>query len=105
MGVPVEVCREDGEWVEAETVGSKKKNKYARRCLQLAVRFPDGTEQSLSIGMVISRDEGAPYEWKAEEDAAIDFTRSRGRSNKELLDECRAQAREYAVTGSKDYCR
>eukprot|EP00746_Dinoflagellata_sp_MGD_P030937 gnl/MRDRNA2_/MRDRNA2_173454_c0_seq1.p1 gnl/MRDRNA2_/MRDRNA2_173454_c0~~gnl/MRDRNA2_/MRDRNA2_173454_c0_seq1.p1 ORF type:complete len:501 (+),score=107.87 gnl/MRDRNA2_/MRDRNA2_173454_c0_seq1:95-1597(+) len=92
-GLALEVCREDGEWVDARTVGGKT---WGRRCVKILVQFADGSQQRMSLGMVITPDHSAEYG---------DLTSSHGKSNKELLEQCRNTIKEDAVTGKKDYCR
>eukprot|EP00746_Dinoflagellata_sp_MGD_P112760 gnl/MRDRNA2_/MRDRNA2_49883_c0_seq2.p1 gnl/MRDRNA2_/MRDRNA2_49883_c0~~gnl/MRDRNA2_/MRDRNA2_49883_c0_seq2.p1 ORF type:complete len:511 (+),score=107.53 gnl/MRDRNA2_/MRDRNA2_49883_c0_seq2:78-1610(+) len=90
-GVPVEVCREvDGEWVQAKTVGAKSRSK---RCITTPVRFEDGKEQNVSIGRLIIVDPNADQ---------TDLTKSRGRSNKELLEKYREEQKKGTWMGPED---
>merc|ERR1712118_149079 len=97
-GVAVEVCREldgdsAGEWVTAKTVGVKN---FSKRCVTMPVKFEDGTVQNVSIGMMITVDPDADY---------ADLTKSRGRSNKELLEKFRQDQKQGVVMSHKDNFR
>lgn len=93
-GVEVEVCKElDGEWVSAKTLGAKN---FSQRCVTMPVKFDDGTEQNVSIGMMITVDPDADQ---------ADLTKSRGRSNKELLEKYRQEQKKGAVMGQNQASR
>lgn len=97
-GVAVEACGVDGEWVKGRTVGEVKSIGRAKSCIQVLVKLEDGKQQPFSLGMVISDTEDEGFIWEYDED---DLTQSRGKSNKELLDECRERRKESQVTDAK----
>lgn len=119
-GVPVEICRADGNWVRAVTCGPVDDEHWGRKCLAVPVRLVEeggpgrgGLEEFVSLGMVIcpSSSEETPesfaprwipaqqqgYGTPAFPSSALDLTRSRGRSSEELLDEFRQVQKEAAV--------
>jgi len=96
--VEVEVCDEDGEWSKGRTVGSTSQGE---RCVTTLVRFQDGSQHSVSLGMVIQRrDKGDKQAWEHE-----DLTCERGRSTHELMDQVLQEQRNAAVATGKDYFR
>jgi len=102
-GVEVEVCNEDGEWFEGKTTGQRR---IGRR-VTVPVRFlcgGGGGERDVSIGMIICSDASKVKSSGSRSDRS-DLTKSRGRSNKELLEEHRKTQREAATANGKDYCK
>jgi len=93
----VEVCGVDGEWREAVTTGPPV---GGRRRVVVPVRYLNGETESVSIGMVI-----CPSKGTSSSTSSTDLTRTRGRSNRELLEEYREQQRDAAVASGKDYCK
>eukprot|EP00746_Dinoflagellata_sp_MGD_P166903 gnl/MRDRNA2_/MRDRNA2_97123_c0_seq1.p1 gnl/MRDRNA2_/MRDRNA2_97123_c0~~gnl/MRDRNA2_/MRDRNA2_97123_c0_seq1.p1 ORF type:complete len:467 (+),score=85.40 gnl/MRDRNA2_/MRDRNA2_97123_c0_seq1:73-1401(+) len=93
-GVDVEVCRaDDGEWFAAKSAGSRS---LGSRHVTVPVFNPTTQQvEHFSISRVICTDR-EPRDSK-------DLTRSRGVSNKELLDRCREQQRSSAMATGKNY--
>lgn len=93
-GVDVEFCGPDGEWYDAKSAGARS---YSSRLVTVPVfraQSPQ-TVEHVSLGMVICVDK-EPRDSK-------DLTRSRGTSNKELLEKCREQQRQSAMATGKNY--
>merc|ERR1712228_917645 len=97
-GVQVEVCDEDGVWSAGVTIGARSSG---RQRVIVPVRLASGEVQDVSIGMIIAPDNSRP----SGSGRAIDLTRSKGKSNKELLEEFRNSQRDAAVASGKDYCK
>lgn len=93
--IPVEVCSLEGEWAAGKTTGPPTKGD---RRVTLPVKFSNGDEQIVSIGMIISPPSRGSADFQ-------DLTRSRGRSYQELLERQRAQQKDAAVASGKDYCK
>jgi len=97
--ISVEVCNIDGVWVSAETNGPA--TGVGGRRVTVPVIFPDGVEQSVSLGMVV-----CPGKKRSSSSSrAQDLICERGRSNEELLQEYRSKQRGNAVASGKDYCK
>lgn len=94
--VEVEVCNHEGEWTSSSTVGPRSPG---RRRVTVPVRFPGGGEKEISLGMLI-----VPQK-VGERVRREDLTRSRGRSNKEIIEDYRRTQRDGAVASGKDYCK
>uniref|UniRef100_A0A7S4W8Z7 Pre-mRNA-splicing factor 38 n=1 Tax=Alexandrium monilatum TaxID=311494 RepID=A0A7S4W8Z7_9DINO len=95
-GTQVEVCTPDGEWSTAETIGTQN-FREGKRLTAVNVKLDDGSEQAVSIGMLIVPGKSSS--------GMQDLTRSRGRSAQELLERYQEQQRDNAVASGKDYCK
>jgi len=96
--VEVEVCSTDGEWSRARTIGQVSPGD---RRVTARLRFKDGTERSVSLGMVIcpgNKDDR--QDWDRE-----DLRCERGRSMDQLMEELVQEQRENAVAKGTDYFR
>jgi len=93
-GLDVEVCAVDGEWTVGVTTG---KRTMGQRRIKVPIRFNDGKEQLVSLGMVILPAKGTQ--------SGHELTRCRGKAYQELLGRYRDQQRESAVASGKDYCK
>jgi len=89
-GLEVDVCSSDGNWSEAVTTGSP-----SGQSITVPVRLRSGEQQEVSIGMIIIPSKEATH----------DLTRSRGRSNQELLERYGEQAKGSALATGKNYCK
>merc|ERR1712217_541819 len=90
-GIKVEVCNDDGEWASAICTGPPTPG---RRRMKIPVKFLDGKEQDVSMGMVICPDT-----------KVSDLTTSRGKSYTDLLAKYREAQRASAVASGKDYSK
>merc|ERR1711972_802130 len=79
-------------------------------------RMEDGSEEYVHLGKVILLDDpgrarergrrSAPIPERSRDESGIDWSRQKGRSDKELVDEMRSRERDRAVCSSgKDYAR
>eukprot|EP00747_Dinoflagellata_sp_TGD_P191303 gnl/TRDRNA2_/TRDRNA2_54485_c1_seq1.p1 gnl/TRDRNA2_/TRDRNA2_54485_c1~~gnl/TRDRNA2_/TRDRNA2_54485_c1_seq1.p1 ORF type:complete len:658 (+),score=143.33 gnl/TRDRNA2_/TRDRNA2_54485_c1_seq1:25-1974(+) len=101
-GQRVEACSQ-GEWVQGSVIDMDDENPSR---LKVRVRFDDNTEDAVHIGKVILANSGRHSRHRGYSDDGVDWSRSKGRSDKELVDELRSKARESAVCSSgKDYAR
>eukprot|EP00930_Biecheleria_cincta_P045600 TRINITY_DN31430_c0_g1_i1.p1 TRINITY_DN31430_c0_g1~~TRINITY_DN31430_c0_g1_i1.p1 ORF type:complete len:587 (+),score=131.14 TRINITY_DN31430_c0_g1_i1:153-1913(+) len=108
-GVRVEAIPNDVDWLAGETVALLEDNSLR---LRVRIRFDDGQEQVVAIGKVIlvdargsrsrSRSPGSGAASAA--GGGIDWSRDKGRSTAELLEDIRSRDRDKAVcTSGKEY--
>lgn len=114
-GTLVEACSY-GDWMKAEIV-SLDSSKPTR--LHVKVRLEDGSEEHLHLGKVILRDSkrnrsrsrsGSNSRSRSRSPkrraSSPDWSRHKGKSNQELVEELRSKLRDRAVCGSgKEYAR
>lgn len=112
-GVRVEAIPNDADWLPGQTVALLEDNPLR---LRVRIKFDDGQEQVVAIGKVIlAEDRGtsqrsrsrsrSPGSGSAAASAGgIDWSRDKGRSTAELLEDIRSRDRDKAVcTSGKDY--
>lgn len=103
--VRVEACPNDVDWQAGKVVGLIEKSSGRTRVkIRWDTPGPDQRpEQEVLIGKVILADnEGADA---ARASGAIDWTRDKGRSSCELLDDMHNRKKEQAVASGKDYAK
>lgn len=107
-GTLVEACSE-GTWLEGHVV---QVNDLAVSRILVRVKMEDGLEETLNLGKVILREErrrGARERSRsrsARRNHSPDWSRHRGQSQEQLVQELRARQRERAVCSTgKDYAR
>jgi len=113
-GTKVEACVGVDEWLEGRVV--EVLDEVPTR-IRLAIRFEDSTEELIDLGKVIINDGKPPKPRPSGGGQAgrgrsrsrsprVDWSREKGRTTKELVDELRSRDREKAVCSTgKDYAR
>lgn len=115
-GTLVEGCKENGTWVEGQTL---QLNESIASRISVRVRLQDGNEELFHLGKVILRDDAARKEGskrgtshsrsrspRGGRSHSPDLTRSRGKSMEEVLQELRSRQRERAVCSTgKEYAK
>merc|ERR1711972_663286 len=111
-GTKIEACI-DGDWLRGTT--TELDDGHPTR-VKVQVRLEDGSEDTVHLGMLIltdssripsggSRKRGRSRS-RSPGGSRIDWSRYKGRSDKELVDEMRSRDREKAVCSTgKDYAR
>lgn len=112
-GVRVEAIPNDVDWLPGQTVALLEDNPLR---LRVRIRFEDGQEQVVAIGKVIlAEDRGSSQRSRsrsrspgsgsaAASSGGIDWSRDKGRSTAELLEDIRNRHRDNAVcTSGKEY--
>lgn len=108
-GTKIEACIE-GDWIPG-VVLELDDDRPTR--IKVHVRLEDSTEQSVHLGMMILSDANRTTRKargrsrsRSPGGSRIDWSRHKGRSDKELVDEMRSREREKAVCSTgKDYAR
>jgi len=111
-GVKVEVCLQDGEWHRGE-VAELLEETISR--LKVRVRLDDGGEEAVHLGKAILVDSrfsasvghSRPRRQRSRSRSpAIDWSREKGKTGAELLEELRRREQDRAVcTSGKEYAR
>lgn len=108
VGTKIEACI-DGDWLRG-SVMELDDDRPTR--IKVQVRLEDGTEDSIHLGMMIVADNRTSKKARGRSrsrspgGSRIDWSRHKGRSDKELVDELRSANREKAVCSTgKDYAR
>lgn len=103
-GVRVEACVSLDEWLAGRVL---ELDEDVPTRIKVITRLDDGTEESVHLGKVIlckrSRSHGRRSRSRSR--SPKDWSRHKGRSTKELVDELRSRDREKAVCSGKDYAR
>eukprot|EP00747_Dinoflagellata_sp_TGD_P137236 gnl/TRDRNA2_/TRDRNA2_175656_c1_seq2.p1 gnl/TRDRNA2_/TRDRNA2_175656_c1~~gnl/TRDRNA2_/TRDRNA2_175656_c1_seq2.p1 ORF type:complete len:571 (+),score=127.38 gnl/TRDRNA2_/TRDRNA2_175656_c1_seq2:125-1837(+) len=101
--VQVEVLSDEGSWLKGKT--SKLIDEFPSRP-KVRVRLDDGSQIVAQLGKVIIVDDRYPSPGGSKQNPDnVDWSRSKGKSESELLEEMRERERNRAVTGAKDYAR
>lgn len=98
-GVRVEACCEDGEWRGGEVLELLE---AAPSRIKVRVRLADGADASIPLGKVILADGGG----SRGRSQTMDWSRHKGKSGTELVEELRRREQDRAVCSSKsEYAR
>lgn len=113
----------NGDWLEGRSL--ELVDDVPSR-IKVRVRLEDRSEENVHLGKVILRESASEYgsrgrgggrdrsrsreknqgkDWNSWNNSSQDLTRSRGRSDAELISEMRERDRDKAVTSGKDYAR
>lgn len=108
-GTKIEACI-DGDWLRGTTIelDDGRPNR-----VKVQLRLEDGSEDTVHLGMIIATDERSSSRKargrsrsRSPGGSRVDWSRHKGRSDKELVNEMRNREREKAVCSSgKDYAR
>lgn len=108
-GTPVEFVNANGDWMSGEVI---KVDERIKSRISIRVRCESGHEESAHIGKVVLKEtpgRGARPRSRSRSPRrgnSPDWTRSRGMTTKEMLEDLRAKQRERAVCSTgKDYAR
>lgn len=109
QGTKIEACI-DGDWLRGTTIelDDGRPNR-----VKVQVRLEDGSEDTVHLGMIITTDDRSSARKargrsrsRSPGGSRVDWSRYKGRRDKELVDEMRNREREKAVCSSgKDYAR
>jgi pre-mRNA-splicing factor 38B len=108
-GTKIEACI-DGDWLKATTI---ELDDGQPTRIKVQVRLEDGVEETVHLGMLILADDEKRSTRKRGRSRSrspggsrMDWSRYKGRTDKELVDELRSRDREKAVCSTgKDYAR
>lgn len=103
--VKVQVCNTDGTWIDAVSLYLNESRPYR---LRLNVRLDDNSEESVQLGKVILVDShfSSANGYYRPKNGEVDWSREKGKSGTELVDELRRLDREKAVCSSgKEYAK
>eukprot|EP00928_Gymnodinium_smaydae_P010235 TRINITY_DN13838_c0_g1_i1.p1 TRINITY_DN13838_c0_g1~~TRINITY_DN13838_c0_g1_i1.p1 ORF type:complete len:620 (-),score=142.12 TRINITY_DN13838_c0_g1_i1:140-1999(-) len=96
-------CNIGGEWMDAVLVELDEETPYR---IKLRVRLDDGSEEYVHLGKVILSESRGRDRARSQSRGRTDWSRDKGKSDKELLDEMRSKEREKAVCSSgKEYAK
>merc|ERR1712039_778227 len=95
-GIEVEACNVDGEWRSGVTKEPAMTHQE-HRCLSVCVIYPDGKEEYVSMGRIITPSDSSS--------SSSDLTRHRGSSAHDLFERFKEQEKGNALARGKDYCK